>query len=311
MNKLFIALATLVILAGCKNEPTGGLFPGTKTDKHKNVVGSHVYLAISDSFKAIPGAMGLQKNESTAIVVYDMPGSSYLDNAAGFSKEAFESRGGVVYTYLDTMVGTYKAKYVYLQSEPGTNAVGLVFGDTSFSAMLMATYPQTDSLSGAEIKKAIYGVAYDKNLKVDPLANAVFTVPDGASTFKYAKAAQGVYLYTVNGAQPKDMDAVVSITTIPMQPELTAKSISELFTQQLKQYGLTDIKVATEGALTVNNIPAYESVTEATVNGEKSQFYQMIITSEQHAVAIQAMLPPQHAALLPEAKKLGQQLKFK
>lgn len=311
MNKLFIALATLVILAGCKNEPTGGLFPGVKTDKHRNIAASHIYLAISDSFKAIPGTMGLQKNEQTAIVAYDMPGSSYYTNAEGFSKQAFEGRGGVVYTYLDTMVGSYKARYVYLQSEPGTNAVGLLFGDSSFTAMLMATYPQTDSLGGAEIKKAIYSTAYDKNLKVDPLANAVFTMPDGQSTFKYAKTVQGAYLYTLNGVEPKDMDAVVTLTTIPLNEEITAQKISELFTEQLKQYGLTDIKVASKADLTVNNAPAYESITEATVNGDKAQFYQLVIMGKEHAVAVQSMLTPLHTTLLPEVQKLGMGLKFK
>ncbi|MEY4603410.1 MAG: hypothetical protein RIT43_702, partial [Bacteroidota bacterium] len=207
----------------------------------------------------------------------------------------------------------YPAKYVAIQGDPNSKAISIVFGDTTFSLMIMALYPTNDDKTGDQIQTAIRSIYYDKNFKIDPFATAAFTLDESKSQFKFSKFSSGIYVYSLGGVDKESFnnEPFVTISTLPIDHTFTAKGLSEMLISSLEQYGLTDKDVQHTSSNDVNGYPACESVIAGKINGMKSQIYQLIILGEDKAIAIQGIVKTDFENTLREIKKLAKTITLK
>ncbi|WP_299680436.1 hypothetical protein [uncultured Dokdonia sp.] len=284
-----------------------------KTEKHIHIPGTRLFIIPPSGFELSNSFVGLEKEESGAIQVYDLIGGDFYSNAKTFNKENFESKRVKIYEYNEFKLNEYPSKYALLQGDPNMKAINLVFGDTTFSAMIIALYAPFDSATEKELKEAIRSIYYDKTLKIDPLATAKFTLDDNASIFKYAKSASGLILYSIDGIdkQSYENEPMVMITTLPADPNLTLKNISELMQNGLKNNGMVIDELKNISTTELNGSPAYQVEVYGTIKGEKSILYQLIVSDKEKVVSFQAVLKSEFDKNLLEVKKLAQTLKLK
>ncbi|MDB5281410.1 MAG: hypothetical protein JWO06_485 [Bacteroidota bacterium] len=316
MNKILLALALCVTLSACndkksKTEPVD--IVSIKTAQHINIPGTRIYIIPPVGYKTANGFTGLQKGNNAYIQMYDLVGGNFNTNAATFTKKSFEKQGAQVFEFKDMTVNNYPARYVSMQGEKNSKAISIVFGDTTFSVMIMAMYPATDDKAADDIKKAFATIYYDKDLKVDPFASAFFKLNDSVSTFKFAKSASGFFVYTLNGENKKSLgdDPFVNVTPLPKDTSMTARSISEMFVTKLAQYGFTTQQVKNPSYAPVNGLPAFESEVYGSLNGKKCLIYQLAVTTTDKAVIIQGIVKSDFENQLAEIKKLARTIQLK
>jgi hypothetical protein len=313
MKNIFLIIVTCFTLSAFGQAEIVQDINSTKTANHINIPGTRVFIIPPPGFQLTTSFFGLQKGETSVFQIYDLVGGNYYTNAASFSEENFRMNGAKIFDFREFKVNGFPAKYVFMETASNEKAISLVFGDSTFSTMIMAVYPSTDYETGEQIENAIKTIYYDKDLKIDPFATAAFRLDESKSIFKFSKSVSGMFLYTINGVDNESsQDApLIYITTIPKDPTMTAKSISDMLIANMKKYGLTEEKLTNISTKKVNGYQAYEVEIYGKMEGESSLIYQLIVLGKDKAITIQGVVKSDFDKNLIEMKRLAKTIKLK
>ena len=305
---------TCVALSACGQTKTEKKdIENAKTEKHIHIPGTRLYIVPPADFKIATSFLGMQKDDNSGFQIYDLVGGNYYTNAATFRKEAFEQKGAKVFDYKEFKVNGFPAKYIFMQGDQNAKTISLVFGDTTFSTMIMAIYPSTDDKTGEQIQNAIKTIYYDKNLIIDPFATASFTLDETKSIFKFCKSAAGMFIYSIGGVDEKSFndEPLITVTTIPKDPTVNEKGIAEMLVSSLEKYGLTEKVLKNISTTNVNGQLAYEVEVYGKMQGKSSLIYLLIVTGQDKAIVIQGIVKSDFDTNLKKIKNLAKTIKLK
>jgi hypothetical protein len=312
MKKLLILILLFGMIA-CKQSKTDSINPNmqnTRTGKHINIPGTRLYMVPPPGFTAAKGFIGLQDGKNSMLNVMDIVGGDFNSNAATFSSSEFEKKGAKVYEYKELKVNGFPAKYIFMQGDANTNAYALVFGDTTFSTMIMASCPANDKVTNQEILKAINSIWYDKSIKIDPLATASFSLNDKDSKFRFSQYNANIYLYTIGGASTKeDKDApAVIVTQFPNDNSMTLKSIADMMVGKLQEYGATNPEIKNVSVQLLNGADSYQMEVYTQMQGKNAMIYYCIVAKNEVAIIFEGVAKSDYENNLQEFKKLANTL---
>ncbi|MCO6163003.1 hypothetical protein [Flavobacterium sp. NRK F7] len=146
-------------------------------DGYINIKGTRLFILPPKGFKESKTIIGLEKDENTMIQVMDLIGGNYESNALTYTKSKFEEKGITVLNFEELKIDGYKAKMAHIKGQDGYESLQVVFGDNTFSAMVMCLFLTQDRNEILpEIKASLLKIKYDTNLKVDPFASSAFKV---------------------------------------------------------------------------------------------------------------------------------------
>lgn len=314
--KKILYLFLLVSLTACgqtSNEKIKSVIDNSKTSKHFNIPGTRLYIVPPPNFKVATNFIGLQKSDKAMFNIYDLVGGNFYTNAATFSKEAFEKQGARVFDFKDIKVNGYPAKFISLQGDLTTKAYALVFGDTTFSTMIMAIYPVTDDVTGIEIINSLNSIWYDKNKKIDPFETANFSLDEKVSKFKFLQYSANLYIYSIGGIDNKgDKDApMVLVSQFPKDNTMTVKSIADMMLVKIQQYGLTNPQIKTASTQKVNGYDTYETEVYGQMQGANSLLYYLVVAKDDKAIVVQGIAKKDIENNLVEFRKLANTIQVK
>lgn len=315
MQNLLLSLL-LFSLTACGQTPSDKINPNiknSKTNKHINIPGTRLYIIPPPKFNVAKTFIGLQKGENSMLNIYDLVGGNFNTNAATFSKAEFERQGARVFDYQEIKVNGYPAKYISMQGDLTAKAYALVFGDTTFSTMIMAAYPVIDEATGKDIIKSLNTIWYDKTKKIDPFETANFSLNDKASKFKFFQFNANLYMYSIGGVEHKeDKDApMVLVSQFPKDNTMTVKSIADMMIGKIQQYGLTNPEIKNSSTQKINGYDAYEAEVYGQMQGTRSLLYYCIVAKGDKAIAVQGIAKKDIESNLQEFKKLASTVKVK
>jgi len=316
MKQIIITILVTITLTSCgetAKQQISNDIKNVKNAKHVNIPGTKLYMIPPANFKIATNFVGLQKDDNTGIQIYDLVDGSFYTNAATISREKFENKGAKVFDYSEFTINGYPAKYTYMQGNKSSKAYQLAFGDSTYSVMLMAIFPVDDEEASKQIKESLLSVVYDKNLKIDPIANATFKLDDNVSKFKFAKSSASLYLYSIGGINKPsyDNEPLVTVTQLPVVQSMTLISMSDEVISSLEKYGLTDKEIKNKSFDKINGYNAFESEVYGNMKGQKSLIYLLVVVSGQNALVIQGIAKSDFATNIEEFKKISHTLKFK
>ncbi len=120
-----------------------------KAQNQKEIVsGTRVSIVPPSGFVKGENFTGYQKGEYAMINVMDLTDGNFYSNAETFTKEKFEAEGRAVFEFEEILIDGYPAKMAKAESAANTTSIFMVFGDSTFSAMLIGVYPSIDNLLG-------------------------------------------------------------------------------------------------------------------------------------------------------------------
>jgi hypothetical protein len=285
----------------------------TKTAGHVNIPGTRVYIVPPPNFTVATAFTGLQKGDRSAVNVMELIGGNFYTNAGTFSKAEFEKRGIKVFDFKEITIDGYPARYISLQGDVSTKGYGVVFGDTTFSTMIMAMYPATDEVTGRDVINSLNTIYYDKGKKVDPMAAAFFTLDEKVSKFKFLKSAASTYIYTIGGTETEGNQDVpmLVVTQLPRDASMTLKSIADGMISKEREYGFSDFETRSSSTRKINGYDAYELEVDAKFNGEKTRNYYLVVGKDDKAVVIMGTAKKDVENTVGEFKKIAGSVRFK
>jgi hypothetical protein len=280
----------------------------TKTAKHVNIPGTHIFIVPPDGFTIATDLLGLKKDDGTYIKFYEQ-GANYFKEPD--YKQNADKLGSVVFEHSEELFNGYASQFLYLQDQPGTRNCFLLFGDSTFWVLAIANFPSLNDRLATDMKKSVQSMVYEKDLKIDPMVTTIYTIDDRGSAFKFAKLGKNNLVYTRGGVQKEFYGnaAVILFTTVP-DTARGAKGICDDFVNALGP----KIKISEEKNArftSINGCRAYEVEYYGTCEGEKRMVYQLAILGKGKTVMVQATTPQDFQKELLEFKQLAYTLKFK
>ena len=315
MQKI-LYLFVLLSLTACGQESTNKInddIKNTKTSKHINIAGTRLYIIPPPNFKVASTFLGLQKGETSMFNIYDLVGGNINTNAATFSKAEFERQGAKVFDFKEIKVNGFPAKYIHMQGDATAKAYSIVFGDTTFTTMIMTIYPVADEKTGNEIINSLNSIYYDKNKKIDPFETANFSLDEKVSKFKFFQYSSNLYIYSVGGIENKeDKDApIVIVSQFPKDNTMTTKSIAEMMVNKAQQYGLTNPELKNSTTEKINGYETYQTEVYGQMKGKNSLLFYCVVAKGDKAIVIQGISKKDIQANIEEFKKIANGVKIK
>ena len=315
MNKLiyFLLLISLVACGHTNSDKIKQEISNTKTAKHINIPGTRLYIVPPPNFTVAKTFVGLEKGGTAGMNIYDLVGGNFYTNAATFSRESFEKQGIKVFEYKELKVNGYPAKYIQVQGDPAAKSIAIVFGDTTFSAMIMAPYPATDETTGKQIINSLNTIYYDKSKKINPFETATFSLDDRVSIFKFRQYAAGLYIYSIGGQDnSNDKEApMILVTQLPRDNSMTAKSIADMMIGKAQQYGLTNPNIKNQKTEKINGYETYQAEIYGQMQGFNSLMYICSLWDADKAIVLQGIAKKDIENNLEEFKKLAATITIK
>lgn len=287
--------------------------PIKKDVKRTNIPGTRVYLELPEGFKVSSSMAGIEKNENVGLSVMDLIGGNYYSNAATFTKANWESRGATVISFEEHQVGKFPAKTVHLKTFD-TEGFGLVFGDSTFSTMIMGMIPPGDTISLKQIENCLKSVSYDKLLKIDPLEFAKFQLNTRNSSYKFAKSSASMYIFSIDGVvkDSYDDEPMFMVNQLPYEEtKMTPKIIAQQMILNQMQYGLYYDELEEESTENINGYNSYETHFMGELKGKEVLMYLLVVAKGENAFTCVGMAKNDYKKQLKEYQKLGRSIKLK
>jgi len=288
MTKFLIVVLSCLTLTSCGQKSNTG-FPNeiktTKVATQVNIPGTRVFIVPPDGFKVSSTLPAIEKGNSGLVQAMDLVGGSFYTNAATFSKEKFEQKGVKVFEYKELKVNGFPAKLAFIQGDPQTKVYNLVFGDSTFSTMIMGVFASNDNKTGEEIKQALLSIYYDKATDVDPFATAPFKLNDNNSIFKFAKFAASIYMYSIDGIKKDSYVNEPYFMVLPLPTEgASLKAIADDMAEMIKD---SNIKNVSENK--TNGFQSLKREVYGKLNGKPALLFQHIVLIGQSAIVMQGI----------------------
>lgn len=314
--RLALFLSCLLYITSCKNadkqtnsNSDSAVF--MKTPSHTNIPGTHIFIIPPGGFAASTGSMkGFIKDEETTFLsVTEFNGKSFYAEAANNSAEKMRQQGYNVYFEEEKKIGSYEGRVMRIGDGETSTVWQLIFGDSSFSAMIMGIYPSGDEISGKQIATALETVIYDKEMIVDAQAGLNYSILPNESGYQYLKTNAGLAIYSLNGKADLSIPYVV-VSQIPRQNG-SPQSFAETSLESVLRNGFANPIVKSKGFLTINGNSAYEMEVECILKGRTVSVYIMVVAKESTAVMVQGLAKSNIKETLKGFKDFADAIKIK
>lgn len=281
-------------------------------DSYINIPGTRLLIIPPKGFVISKSIVGLE-NENAMIQVMDLIGGNYESNTATFTKSGFENKGIKVIEFKEIKIDGFKGKFAHLDGGNGMESINVVFGDTSFSTMVIAPITALNKNLIVTLKNAILNIKYDKTITIDPLASSFFKIDANESKFKFAKSTANLFIYSENGIVKdayKD-EPMVMISTLPKDATLSKEMIIKSMIDGLIRNGfsLKEEKKPVNG--TINGFESIEVEYIAEQKGKTKLIYLTVVSNSQNSIAFYGFTESDFENNLEEFKKLSHSLRFK
>lgn len=305
MKKIILILLISSNLFGCNNQTE---------NKYINIKGTKLSIIPPKGFSESKSIIGLEKNITTAIQVMDLVGGNFESNTATFTISEFQKKGISVLESKDLKVDGFNAKYAHIKGADENERVLLVFGDSTFSAMVIALFP-TSSRNELlqEIKNSFFKIKYNKKLIINPFKSSAFKVENNLSKFKFAKESANMFIFSENGIKKESYDdePMVMITSYTIDNSMKKENIIKDMQNGLIEQGYIKKEIKNISKKSINNYDTMEVEFYCEHKSKIELTFMTVLINKSKAIVFYGITTNNFEENIIEFKKLTNNLKIK
>jgi hypothetical protein len=278
-----------------------------------NIPGTRLYITPPIGYKLSERFKGLEKNKDIFIKVYDPYNTNYLKYAQGFTRESLENGGSEVQDYKKLNISGFPAKYAALQNNVGGKSYYLVFGDSSFSVMVIASCPANKDTDQQQLKAALLSATYSKNIKTNPLTGIFFKINDSNSDYRFSECKNDYYIYSANGIvrDKYQGESIVSVQPFTSEYSVGDETIVRTILNAYEQYGITDAKLKKEVQVQIGTLNAMEAEINAKIENKKAVIYRLTLVNGKKAILFLGIATSNFEKNMNAFRTLANTIRFK
>ncbi len=277
------------------------------------IPGTHISLVLPKGFRISGNFKGIEKSKDIHVKVIDPYNTNYFKYAQTFTRLSLENGGSEVQEYKKINISGYQAKYAALQNNGGGKSLYLVFGDSTFSVMMIANCPANHDSDAAQLKSALLSTSYSKSLKADPFAGTFFNIGDTNSNYRFAKCKNDFYIFSTKGVIKDEYSGESIVSVLPFTSEYTVgdETIARAILSSYEQYGITDAKTKKESEIQIGDLSALEDEVNAKIDNKKAMVYRLTIVNGKKAILVLGIATSDFEKNMDAFRSLAKTLTFK
>lgn len=315
MHKLLLTLLTCIPLATYGQTAYKQTdITSTKTSKHINIPGTRLFIIPPSGFTISKDIKALMKDNNTGITVTDIEGDDFYSDTT-FNEREFEKEGITASNYQEFKLNNFSAKYLELDAAGNGHFIAILFGDATFSTLVMGVNLSSDNKAEKDIQQALSTIYYDKNFKAKT-PDIPFTIDVSKSPFKFARTVSETIIYTVGGKIDEEdtespMIIFTPISKIPAGTKASPEDVSQKLITKIERDSTISTKARNMAHKRINDQPAYEVEIYTKSEGLVKLIYQVVILKDDKMLIIQAIASNDFETNLKTFKSLVQTIKLK
>lgn len=285
-----------------------------QSSKYVSIPGTRAQMTVPNGYKVAETFFGLQKDRTTGIQIFEMKDKPYNEIAVGFTKDELRAKGAEVYDFKELSIAGYNARYACMPGDSGFNVSTIIFGDSTFSVMMVGAYPAGNTVLRKQVEQALITAKYNKAATVDPFALSYFKLDDTGSRYKYAKTTgDNMYIYSLNGEVKDSYMSESSVTAMPVvfDSSQTVESVGNILLEDMKKYGLMEAEVTYKSLKRINGFDAYEAIIYGQVAKQKHAVYHLVVAKGNRGFIVQGIAQEDFEINMQQFEKLAHTISAK
>ncbi len=280
-----------------------------KEGKHEQVSGTKIFIVPPKGYLFKPTLSRFQKNNGTFINVLEAYSGKYTDKKAIIQKkwDNLKSIGVTVDYEKEFKLGKYDAYLIYSKFGEYSDDIDLIFGDDDFTVMLMASFPKNDNKVRQEILSALLSTYLDKDVEIDYVGLAKFTIDISKSEFKLYNNMSQAFYYTISGQEltKGGVDILIIATAPPLQNFQEVKDFAKDVLEDTKRKA--NVLTVEEKEIEINNLKAYEII----ITSSSEIYYIVVLSNDKSALLFEGVAFNRQDELLKQFKDVAQTIQLK
>jgi len=285
---------------------------GFSQKDYTHIPRTRVSITIPEGYKIMNANTGLLKNSYEFINIMDLVGGNFYTNAKDFNKRSYEQGGIKVYEYFDTIVSGFPAKMMLSNTDDkNLNGISLVFGDTTFSTMIMSVHKSSNKQLEDEIKEALLTIKYNKNIVIDPFEDVKFTVDTTSTVYKLLTYSGNMYIFTPYGKDNNEDKSMVSIIPTLYDKTASLRQMSQLSFNGFVKHGMYGFVADSTDIYKINDTDALLKTGDFYAGTDRMYFYQLILAKDDYSLIVFGMCDYENQVIKREISNFCKKVKLK
>lgn len=187
---------------------------------HVNILPTKISLIPPEGFNSSSNFIGIE-NEESGIQIMEIDGAPFENSTRNLSRETFESKGIIVNSIDKVTVNGLKGYMLELEQEHSTSQ--LIFGDSTYTVMLIGSYPKQNKIEKEKIQKCLKSVYLNKELETNPFDVAKFELDLSKTNLEFYQYGANHYIYNsdkLESAYDHPEGATLTISQLPNDPSI-------------------------------------------------------------------------------------------
>jgi len=304
----------LLFLSSCgQNNNNSDDITNNLSEKHKRILGSHLYIIPPKDFKMSNAFIGMTNDINVNIAVTDLYGGNIYSNAKDFTKDHFEKQGLTIYDFKEFKLNNSLAKYMHAKSYNSNDEnILLIFGDSTFSVSIIATFYQGKKENFDDVKKSLLTAFYDDNLDVDPFETANFDLDLTESNYKFEQFVSGQYIFKKETENDSKLSPFFLVIQMPYK-EPTVEKLNLSLDQMINgaRNNGTNIPDFERNKIKIKDYNAIETYGIVKNINEEFLYYLLVVGKEDSITIINSAIHSEYDDNLRELKDVLYKINLK
>lgn len=263
INLAVILNLMIVSLVSCQSDTIN--ITSELSDMHINIPPTKISIIPPEGFITSSNFIGIESKESS-IQIMEIDGAPFENSTRDLNKETFESEGIIVNSIYEVTVNGSKGFVLELEQEHSSSQ--LIFGDSTYTVMLIGSYPKKNKIEKKKIQDCLKSVFRNKDLETNPFDVAKFELDLSKTNLEFYQYGANQYIYNsdkLESAYDHPEGATLTISQLPSDP---------LISQNLEEY---TIGVYNNLA---NEIEGLKVLEQKALNTESTESFYILSNSE-------------------------------
>lgn len=262
----------------------GQELPKQKTENHKQIEGTNIFMIPPVLFQSSTNFKGFQNpdDQTTMIIAMEIPGP-YLEVTKGFNTEMLKTKGMVLKNKNEIKVGEYTGLLVeinQLVNEMEFTKHILVYGNEKATTIINGVFLKDSLESGKKIKESILTTFVDTKLVTNPRENLNYlnySINENIGNLKFHSVMGNAMIFNRDLKTPTESVDKATLFIDKSFAKIKIENKKEFCISRLKSYPdnfvLNQNKKINE--ITIDNLKGFELYAKNNVPNEDA--YQVIL----------------------------------
>lgn len=262
----------------------GQELPKQKTENHKQIKGTNIFMIPPVFFQSSTNFKGFQNpNDPTAMIMsMEIPGP-FSKVTEGFNEEMLKTRNISLINKKEVKISNYDGFLMEVKQEANGMVFSkyiLVFGNEKSSTLINGVFLKDSLEIGKKIKESILSTYLDSNLEVNPRESLDYSIDESLGNLKFHSVMGNAMLFNRDLKTPTESPDKINLVTDKSFAKIEIENKKEFCISRLKNnpdnFLLNESKKVNE--ITIDNLKGYELYAKNNALNEEA--YQVILFND-------------------------------